>query len=129
MSILPAKRKAPRRVADSNERVFQTHRAFVRGHDCSVLGCKAGPIEFAHLRTAANSGMGLKPPDWFGVSLCQDHHRRAHDAGHETMARENGMTLDRLFQIAAEFARQTTDKHMKEAMSAAGVGVHAHGRN
>lgn len=114
--MLPARRKRPKMgVQKAPQRVFQTHRQFVRRHRCSIKGCEDGPIEFAHLRTAANSGMGLKPPDWEGISLCRSHHRRGHDIGHDAMARENGMTLDQLRQIAKDFARATTDRALKEA--------------
>lgn len=115
--MLPPRRKPQRSgIQRAPERVFQTHRAFVRRHACSIKGCEDGPIEFAHLRTAANSGTGLKPADWHGISLCRSHHRRGHDVGHDTMARENGMTLEQLHKIAAEFASRTTDRTMREAM-------------
>ncbi|HZT90357.1 MAG TPA: hypothetical protein VFA12_20620 [Stellaceae bacterium] len=115
--ILPRRRK---RLGSGIERgprrVYPTHRAFVRGHHCSIRGCQGGPIEFAHLRTAANSGMGLKPTDAFGISLCRAHHRQGHERGHETLAAENGMTLEQLHAIAAEFARRTPDKALRAAM-------------
>lgn len=114
---LPRRRRVARSgILRAPRRIFQTHRAFVRRHACSIRGCEAGPIEFAHLRTAANSGTGLKPADWHGISLCQEHHKRGHDAGHDTMARENGMTLEQLHAIAAEFARRTPDRAMRESL-------------
>lgn len=121
MSYLPAKRKRPK-AENRPQRVFQTHRAFVRRHQCSIKGCDCGPIEFAHLRTAANSGMGYKPSDIFGISLCRDHHKRAHDVGHDTMARENGTTLEALFKIAAEFTKRSPDKALREALALVDAG-------
>lgn len=115
MSYLPPKRKRPK--AERMQRVFPTHRAFVRRHQCAIKGCQGCPVEFAHLRTAANSGTGYKPSDAFGIPLCREHHRRAHDIGHDTMARENGTTLEALFKMAAEFARQTTDKALRESLA------------
>ncbi len=99
---------------DAERRIFPTHRAFVRRHACSIKGCDRQPIEFAHLRTAANSGVGLKPGDEFGISLCREHHRRGHEIGHDAMARENGMTLDQLFRIAAEFAAKSPDRALRQ---------------
>ena len=103
-------RKAP------NDRVFQTHRAFVKRHLCVIPKCNNRDVEFAHLRTAANSGMGMKPPDWYGIGLCSYHHKIAHSRGHATMAEENGVDLDYLFKTAAYLASKTPDKRMREAM-------------
>jgi hypothetical protein len=103
--------------------VWQRHRAFVRRHQCAIPNCEGSPIEFAHLRTAANSGVGIRPADWFGIPLCRSHHRTAHDAGHDTMARENGTTLEKLFEMAREFARRSPDRHMREAMKEAGIAA------
>lgn len=117
--MLPKKAKRPKMgVREPVRLVFNVHRAFVKRHGCAIRGCMRTPIEFAHLRTAANSGMGRKPMDCFGVGLCQEHHREAHQHGHDTMARRNGMTLDQLFALAAEFTRATTDRALREAVSA-----------
>ncbi len=114
----PRRRTKPKR--DSN-RVFPAHRRFVKGHHCCIPGCRLTPIEFAHLRTAANSGTALKPPDWFGIPLCQWHHARAHAIGHDTMARENGVDLEYLFKTAAWLAARTPDKKMRLAMKEQGL--------
>jgi hypothetical protein len=82
---LPKKRPRPRSgIERVPQRVWQRHRAFVKRHGCSIPGCRGEPIEFAHLRTAANSGKDIKPHDWHGIGLCRDHHRRAHLIGHDT---------------------------------------------
>jgi hypothetical protein len=67
--MLPPRKK--RQKAERPQRIFPQHRAFVRRHQCSIKDCTGQPIEFAHLRTAANSGIGCKPSDHFGISLCQ----------------------------------------------------------
>lgn len=113
-------RKKKRERKSPNDRVFPTHRAFVRRHNCTIPLCNNRDIEFAHLRTAANAGMGLKPHDSFGVPLCGHHHRLAHRIGHDGMARENGIDLDYLFKTAAYLASRTPDRRMKEAMKDAG---------
>ena len=114
---LPPKRRRPRfGIGRVPRRIWPRHRAFVKRHACSIRGCRGAPIEFAHLRTAANSGKDIKPHDWHGISLCREHHRRAHAVGHDTLAQENGMTFEMLVAIAAEFARRSPDKTMREAM-------------
>jgi len=112
---LPKRRERPRMgVKDEVRRVFEGHRAFLRRHQCVIVGCSTGsPIEVAHLRTAANSGTGLKPSDDSAVPMCAIHHHDSHARGHATVAAENGMTLEQLFQIAALFARLTPDKALR----------------
>jgi len=75
-----------------------------------VPGCDEGPIEFAHIRTAANSGTGLKPHDRYGISLFHAHHSEAHDKGHATFAKKYGSDL---LGLANEFTQKTTDKVLK----------------
>lgn len=115
--MLPSRRKRPKMGVREPERlIFPTHRQFVKRFGCVITGCFKGPIEFAHLRTAANSGMGRKPRDDSGIGLCREHHARAHNIGHDAMARENGMTLEQLFALARGFAKSTSDKAMREAL-------------
>lgn len=71
------------------------HRAWVRGHACSVPGCTLLPIECAHVRRANNSGMGFKPSDAFTVSLCKDHHAESH-RGEQTFEATHGLDLMKL---------------------------------
>ncbi len=109
----PRKRKREKR--DSN-RVFPAHLRFVRGHQCCIPGCQRTPVEAAHLRTAANSGTGLKPPDFYAIPLCQLHHALAHRFGHDKMAHESGIDTEYLFKTAAWLASRTPDKKMRLAM-------------
>lgn len=114
MSIhLPPRRKSARsEILRGPKREWPRHRSWVRKHSCSVPGCDLGPIEFAHIRTAANSGMSLKPADWHGVSLCHDHHAESHQA-ERSFEKKYGLDL---MAIAHEFARQSPDLEMKIAM-------------
>jgi len=75
------------------QREWPRHRRFVRSFGCSVPLCMTNtPIEFAHLRSAANAGTALKPHDAFGVSLCgadpargiEGHHAEYHRIGHRS---------------------------------------------
>ena len=71
-------RRIPKPAKRSSRWRSAAHMNFVRGHECCVPGCGGRPIEVAHIRTAANSGMGIKPNDAFTVSLCTEHHRESH---------------------------------------------------
>lgn len=80
---------------------------------CCVPGCQSGPIHFAHVRSARNSGVSVKPPDWDGVSLCAAHHQEQHEHGVETFERNHKIDL---FKIASEFAHKSPDLKMRCAM-------------
>jgi hypothetical protein len=114
---LPPVRKRPRMgVKEAVQRVFQTHRAFLRSHQCVVPGCVRGSIEVSHLRNAANSGVGLKPIDSDAVPMCggadpASHHAEYHRVGHKTFERKYGIDL---YSLAAAFVRRTTDRKLKE---------------
>jgi 5-methylcytosine-specific restriction endonuclease McrA len=73
----------------------------------------AGRIEVAHVRSAANSGTGLKPADWWAVPLCQTCHRLQHEIGIATF--EKQMQVD-LAALAREFAKRSPDQAMRKAM-------------
>lgn len=116
MSYLPARRKRVRsNIPRAPRRIFQTHRAHVRRHECAIPNCpyRDDPIEFAHIGPVGTSGEAMKCPDWFGTAWCRTHHRLAHLRGHETMCREAGTTMEAQRKIAVNFARTTTDKAMK----------------
>ena len=101
------------------QRVFLKHEKWVRGFGCCVPGCQCRRIEFAHVRSAANSGTGLKPPSWSGVPLCggpDGHHAEQHRIGQPAFERKYGIDLS---GIAAALARRTTDRDLREAMKEA----------
>lgn len=112
--MLPKKRQPLRSgILREAKREWPRHRAFVRGHHCCVPGCQLTDIEFAHVRSAANSGTGIKPADWNGVSLCSYHHRAQHQDGAETFSRAHGIDL---WKLAAEFAARSPDAAMRLEM-------------
>jgi hypothetical protein len=41
-------------------------------------------VQAHHVRTAANAGTGLKPPDTAAVPLCDQHHYEGHQIGWRT---------------------------------------------
>ena len=107
--MLPRKSKRPRMgVRDPVERTFSAHQRWVRSHQCVVLGCKDGPIQFAHVKSRGAGG-----GDWYGVALCLGHHREQHDIGIETFQRKYGIDL---YELAAEFTRRTSDPKLRELM-------------
>ena len=59
------------------------HLDYIRRLPC--VACLAQPSEAAHIRTAANSGVGVKPGDNCTISLCNACHRKAHQTGHSVI--------------------------------------------
>jgi hypothetical protein len=111
MLKLPARLK---RAKPSREAlVWPRHRRFVRSHRCCVPGCPGQPIEFAHYRSAANSGTGVKPHDRFGISLCRAHHRTQHLIGQTEFQRSYQIDMAAL---AETFFARSPDKAMKESL-------------
>jgi hypothetical protein len=98
----------PQRLANrqrrTDERVCASHRAWVRRHYCSVPGCQRTPIECAHVRSAGDGGMGMKPSDKWAISLCDLHHREQHRIGEREFERRHAIDL---VAIAREFARRS----------------------
>lgn len=69
------------------------HLAFVRSQPCCVPGCTRTPVQPHHVRTAANSGTALKPPDTETVPLCVAHHAEGHRTGWRTFEDRHGVDL------------------------------------
>ena len=112
--ILPPRVPRPRTgIKHGPSRTWPRHRRFVRSHRCCVPGCRKGPLEFAHVRSAANAGTSLKPFDWFGVSLCRDHHREQHAVGAATFMARHRIDAG---VLAAELAARSPDVEMRAAM-------------
>lgn len=77
------------------------HLNFVRGHECSVPGCKEMPIEAAHVRCGTDGGMGMKPSDCWAISLCSAHHAEQHRIGEPAFEAKH---LINMKSLAKEFA-------------------------
>lgn len=89
------------------------HRAFVRDHECSNCAGRAG-IQFAHYRLGSGAGMGQKPDDYLGTSLCGDCHDRQHAVGEETFwAGKNVDAIIRNF-IRTSPVRAEIERHQRE---------------
>ena len=59
------------------------HLAFVRQLSCVACG-KAEPSDAAHVRTATDGGVGMKPSDRYAVPLCTVCHAKQHRIGELT---------------------------------------------
>ena len=74
-----------------------------------VPGCAARAVDFAHLRSAANAGTGLRPHDIFGVSLCLKHHDEQHCLGADAFGSKGAgvvLELSAIGPAAATIGRQ-----------------------
>ena len=111
----------PRRIPKPAKRASrwrsQAHASFVRSHECFVPGCTSRPIEFAHVRLGSGGGMGQKPDDWRGVSLCAEHHRRQHNIGEATFWQ--GIDVEGLISafIKASPRRAQIEQAMRERVN------------
>lgn len=83
-------RKKPRGEANSPWARYgsdEDYKAFCRRLPSAYSG-QNGSIEYAHYRTAANSGVGIKPP-YSGIPLTHREHRIQHAIGqYNFMTRE-----------------------------------------
>jgi hypothetical protein len=93
------------------------HRKWVREHRCCVPNCYRLPIECAHVRRAANAGMGIKSSDAYCVSLCRYHHSESH-TGEKSFEKRHGidlMALARAFYEKSPHKRKLDDPYSEEA--------------
>lgn len=81
--------------------------AAVRALPCSVPDCRTTePVHAHHVRTAANSGTGLKPPDDQTVPLCQFHHLCVHEMGAATFQRRYLVNFEEAVRFTQQAVRQ-----------------------
>lgn len=63
-------------------------------------------LEFAHLRMGSGAGMGEKPDDWRGTSLCHDCHHLQHTLGEpEFWARYQQMHKQTVYDLIDAFCK------------------------
>lgn len=110
---LPRRRKVAKSGIREIRREFPRHRRFVRSHECSVPNCQDAPIEFAHVRSAANAGTSLRPHDAFAISLCASHHREQHNIGQPAFERKYNIDM---MTLAMEFTERSPDVAMRESL-------------
>jgi hypothetical protein len=100
-------------VQEPIQKIWPRHRRWVKAHGCCVPGCTAQNTDFAHLRSAANSGTGQMSHDIFGVSLCRAHHDEQHRIGALSFCKKYKIDL---WALAAEFARRSPDWQMRASL-------------
>ncbi len=120
--MLPKKRQPQRSgIKRAPKREWPKHRKWLRSHECVVSvsstfwfnGFCAGMVEVSHIRTAANSGTGIKPHDSSAVPMCSSHHSEYHRIGAETWEKKYALDLARL---AAEFTAKSPDQAMRASL-------------
>lgn len=108
-------RELPHWQHRGSERDHPKHREYVRslGCVCSASGTCGGRMHAHHVRSAANAGTGLKPPDSAVVGLCAQHHQDLHNHGADTFERQH--SIDLAAEAAKLWARSPyrTDEHAK----------------
>ncbi len=68
-----------------------------------------------HVRTAQNSGTGIKPKHWFTIPICDSHHQYLHK---NATREERAEHLEKAVEITAGMMRIAFKKHFKiESMS------------
>ena len=82
---------------------FPRYLTWLRSLACGMPGCRCTPIHAHHVRGAATSGTGLKPPDWYCVPLCYKHHAQIHQIGVMTFQRMHRVIL---LEEAARYATE-----------------------
>ena len=113
-TCLPAKRTGPRSgILRAEPRDWPRHKVFLRGHHCCVPDCLALPIDAAHIRSAANAGIGIKPHDAFCVPLCRSHHVQQHQIG---QPRFDALYRIELLGLVRQFVWTSPDRKMRESV-------------
>lgn len=97
-----------RKVEEHGLYTQNQHKKWIERQPCLRLGGPVcgGDVVGHHVRTADNSGTGMKPLHWYLVPLCHTHHLEAHGAG---AMREEKLAL-------LETAVSMTADRMKAAM-------------
>jgi hypothetical protein len=108
--MLPARISRKSDKADQGKR-SPAHRAWVRGHQCSVPSCMLMPIECAHVRTGTDGGTGIKPSDRWCISLCRDHHAEQHQIGEGPFERLHKIKMK---DLAAAFLKASPHRFKLE---------------
>lgn len=79
--MFPARR--PKAAKPDKRFRSPAHLRFVRDHACCVCGSYER-TEVAHVRCGTDGGMGMKPGDYWTISLCADHHSEQHRIGEQS---------------------------------------------
>lgn len=86
------------------------HKKWIESRPCDMADqpC-SGDVVGHHVRTSDNSGVGIKPSDWFLVSLCHHHH----DYVHSKVTRElRGKLWILAVSLTAERMKDAVKRHL-----------------
>ena len=104
----------PKRIAKQpKDKRFRcpSHLKFVRSHAC----CRCGDtehIEAAHVRTETDGGMGMKPGDYWTISLCHNCHGLQHESGERAFEIYSQIDMK---ELAREFVKASPKRRELEA--------------
>lgn len=87
--------------------------AFVRKSECLIGRRCFGDIVPHHLRSSSNSGIGMKPDDYFSVPMCFLHHNETHQIGQRTF--QNKYDVD--FWAILDFTHERFNECLKKLKS------------
>ncbi len=89
----------PKRIPkpDKPDKRFRSpaHCNFVRSHACCACGSDER-IEVAHVRSQTDGGMGMKPGDYWTISLCSKCHAEQHRIGETSFEKKHGLGMKAL---------------------------------
>lgn len=96
--------------------VQAAHKESLLSRPCALAGphCN-GDVVVHHVRTANNSGTGIKPPDWYGVPLCHFHH----DDVHRNQTREE---KEELLKLAVAYTQDAAKVAIKRLLGLESFG-------
>lgn len=94
----------------------EKHKRHIEGMECIGWGHleHSGDVCLHHVKTAENSGVGHKPPHFYGVPLCFRHHRDwAHGTGSLCATRKDKQDLlERAVALTAENMKAALKVHL-----------------
>ena len=91
-----------------------SHLKFVRSHACCRCG-RTENIEAAHVRTGTDGGMGMKPGDYWTISLCGGYlgcHGIQHRISEPEFENRYGIDMK---ELAREFVKASPKRRELEA--------------
>ena len=121
-STLPRRRKH-QRTKPLPERVrCPGHLAWVRGHECAVIGRRGhkcgGPMQAAHARVGTDGAGSVKPGDNWTIPLCAIAHQHQHFLGETSFEQTFGIDMKRIAAALWDRSPHKIKWEMKQRESA-----------
>ena len=101
-------------MPSKSHRVFKSQILVIMGRGYCLVGVESqfqidGHIEVAHVRTGTNGGMGLKPGDFWTISLCRDCHSEQHRIGERSFEAKHGIDMKELARAFVKASPKRAD--------------------